>query len=146
MIGRSGSMIDSGGALASQDSRGGKIRPKAVLLCVALIGASPVLLAEGADYRTKGADAQARGPQSVVRAQRFRPPVSGILEQRPSINGRMPGLRPPHKRRSGLRSDTVPALPPDPLFRINPQLLQLPMQRRPLHAHKLRGPRNIPPE
>ena len=42
MIGRAGSMIGSGGAFASQPSRGGKIRPNWVLVCVALIDASPV--------------------------------------------------------------------------------------------------------
>src|ERR1700749_838101 len=41
MIGSSGSMIGSGGALASHASLGGKMRPKAVWLGVALIYVPP---------------------------------------------------------------------------------------------------------
>src|ERR1700744_4104122 len=47
MIGRSGSMIGSGGALPNHASRGGKIRPNAVLVCVALIGVLPSHSSDG---------------------------------------------------------------------------------------------------
>src|SRR5579864_5716943 len=63
MIGRSGSMIGSGSAFASQASRSGKIRPNAVLVCVPLMVVSPgrvIFPITAPDYRMRGAWAQAR--------------------------------------------------------------------------------------
>ena len=58
MIGRSGSMIGSGGAFASQASRGGKMRPKAVFVVVRSLAFLPAFF-RSSDYRTALAHAQA---------------------------------------------------------------------------------------
>src|SRR3954454_22735288 len=58
MIGSAGSMMGSGGAFASHASRGGKIRPKAVLVCDMLMNTPPFL---PRDYRMTARAAQDAG-------------------------------------------------------------------------------------